>query len=101
VRPEKIRIGVEAPGSHAELNVLRGVVEEPIYSGFQTKYIIHLAGGSAVTVFRQHANWSEGVPDIRWKDEVYLSWSARDSVVVESDVVADNARPAASGAPRP
>jgi spermidine/putrescine transport system ATP-binding protein len=87
VRPEKIRIGSEAPGPHSELNVLRGVVEEPIYSGFQTKYIIHLPGGGAVTVFRQHANWSEGVPDIRWKDEVYLSWSARDSVVVESDAV--------------
>jgi spermidine/putrescine transport system ATP-binding protein len=89
VRPEKIRIGAEAPGPHAELNVLRGVVEEPIYSGFQTKYIIHLPGGGVVTVFRQHANWSEGVPDIRWKDEVYLSWSARDSVVVESDARRD------------
>jgi spermidine/putrescine transport system ATP-binding protein len=96
VRPEKIRIGVEAPGPHAELNVLRGVVEEPIYSGFQTKYIIHLSGGGAVTVFRQHANWSEGVPDIRWKDEVYLSWSARDSVVVESDYVARGATPPAA-----
>jgi spermidine/putrescine transport system ATP-binding protein len=92
VRPEKIRIGAEAPGPHEELNVLRGMVEEPIYSGFQTKYIVNLPGGAAVTVFRQHANWSEGVPDIRWKDEVYLSWSARDSVVVESD-----AAPAAEG----
>jgi spermidine/putrescine transport system ATP-binding protein len=85
VRPEKIRIGSDSPGPHEELNVLRGLVEEPIYSGFQTKYIIHLPGGGAVTVFRQHANWSEGVPDIQWKDEVYLSWSARDAVVVESD----------------
>jgi spermidine/putrescine transport system ATP-binding protein len=89
VRPEKIRIGSEPPSASqealAELNVLRGAVEEPIYSGFQTKYIIHLSGGGSVTVFRQHANWSEGVPDIRWKDEVYLSWSARDCVVVESD----------------
>jgi len=91
VRPEKIRIGVDAPGPHEELNVLHGVVEEPIYSGFQTKYIIHLPGGGAVTVFRQHANWSEGVPDIRWKDEVYLSWSARDSVVVESDAAVGGA----------
>jgi spermidine/putrescine transport system ATP-binding protein len=85
VRPEKIRIAAESPGSLPELNVLRGVVEEPIYSGFQTKYIIHLESGATVTVFRQHANWSEGVPDLRWKDKVFLSWSARDSVVVESD----------------
>jgi spermidine/putrescine transport system ATP-binding protein len=85
VRPEKIRIAAEPPGRLPELNVLRGVVEEPIYSGFQTKYIIQISGGNGVTVFRQHANWSEGVPDLRWKDAVYLSWSARDSVVVESD----------------
>lgn len=85
VRPEKVRIGRQNPGDHPELNILRGVVEEPIYSGFQTKYIIHLPGGGVFIVFRQHANWSEGVPDIRWKDEVYLSFSARDSVVVESD----------------
>jgi hypothetical protein len=81
----------------AELNVLRGIVEEPIYSGFQTKYIIHLPGGGGVTVFRQHANWSEGIPDLRWKDEVYLSWSARDSVVVESDATAGVATGPAAG----
>jgi spermidine/putrescine transport system ATP-binding protein len=102
VRPEKVRIGALPPGPHDELNVLKGMVEEPIYSGFQTKYIIHLPGGGVVTVFRQHANWSEGVPDIRWKDEVYLSWSARDSVVVESDAkpsgaVASAPRPAGDG----
>lgn len=85
VRPEKIRIGAVSPGLHPDLNILRGVVEEPIYSGFQTKYFIRLGGGAAVTVFRQHANWSEGTPDIRWKDEVFVSWSARDAVVVESD----------------
>jgi spermidine/putrescine transport system ATP-binding protein len=85
VRPEKVRIAATAPGAISELNVLKGVVEEPIYSGFQTKYIVRLPGGDSVTVFRQHANWSEGLPDIEWKDEVYLSWSARDAVVVESD----------------
>jgi hypothetical protein len=36
-----------------------------------------------VTVYRQHANWSEGIPDIEWKDEVYLSFSAADMVIVE------------------
>jgi len=99
VRPEKIRIGADIPGTHSELNIKRGVVEEPIYSGFQTKYIIHLPGGGAVTVFRQHANWSEGVPDIRWKDEVYLSWSARDSVVVESEAPRGGADPIGATSP--
>jgi spermidine/putrescine transport system ATP-binding protein len=84
VRPEKIRIGADQPLGFPELNVRRGVVSEPIYSGFQTKYIVRLEGGGSVTVFRQHANWSEGVPDIEWKDEVFVSWSGRDAVIVES-----------------
>lgn len=81
IRPEKIRISSEKPEAE-HLNILRGVVEEPVYSGFQTKYIVRADGGSRVEVFRQHANWSEGIPDIEWKDEVYLSFSARDMVIV-------------------
>ncbi len=81
IRPEKIRISNDIPhGEH--LNVLKGVVEEPVYSGFQTKYIVRVEGGSRMTIFRQHANWSEGIPDIEWKDEVYLSFAARDLVIV-------------------
>jgi spermidine/putrescine transport system ATP-binding protein len=84
IRPEKIRITDEAPSGH-NLNVVRGIVEEPVYSGFQTKYVVQAEGGSRITIFRQHANWSEGVPDIEWKDEVYLSFSARDMVIVEKN----------------
>ncbi len=94
VRPEKIRIGADEPLGFPELNVRRGRVSEPIYSGFQTKYIIKLDSGGSVTVFRQHANWSEGGPDIEWKDEVFVSWSARDAVVVESNVAAKPPDPA-------
>jgi spermidine/putrescine transport system ATP-binding protein len=60
------------------------MVDEPIYSGFQSKYYVRTPGGGHLVVFRQHAQWSEGVPDIKWKDEVWLSWSARDAVVVEA-----------------
>ena len=82
IRPEKIRISTEKLEGPA-INVLHGVVHEPVYSGFQTKYIIRADLGALLTVFRQHANWSEGIPDIEWKDEVYLSFSARDMVIVE------------------
>ena len=85
VRPEKLqitRIKPETP--RGDTNMLAGRVEEPIYSGFQSKYFVRTAAGAILVVFRQHAQWSEGVPDIRWKDEVYVSWSARDAVIVES-----------------
>jgi spermidine/putrescine transport system ATP-binding protein len=83
VRPEKIRISPDKPEGVPSLNILRGTVEEPVYSGFQTKYIVRAESGALITVFRQHANWSEGIPDIAWKDEVYISFSAGDVVVVE------------------
>ena len=85
VRPEKLRISLAAPSiSPTETNVARGIVEEPIYSGFQTKYYVRTGPSTSLVVFRQHAQWSEGSPDINWKNEVYLSWSARDAVVVET-----------------
>jgi len=84
IRPEKIRISDDRP-SGKELNVVHGIVEEPVYSGFQTKYIVRADGGARITIFRQHANWSEGIPDIEWKDEVFLSFSARDLVIVEKN----------------
>jgi len=82
IRPEKIRISNDRP-SGPELNILHGVVEEPVYSGFQTKYIVRTDAGAKIIIFRQHANWSEGIPDIEWKDEVFLSFSAKDMVIVE------------------
>lgn len=84
IRPEKIRISNDKPEG-ANLNIIHGIVEEPVYSGFQTKYIVRAEGGSRITIFRQHANWSEGIPDIEWKDEVNLSFSARDMVIVEKN----------------
>ncbi|MFZ5859766.1 MAG: ABC transporter ATP-binding protein [Spirochaetota bacterium] len=84
IRPEKIRISADLPNTNGgRINVLHGIVAEPIYSGFQTKYVVQLDTGMMVTVYRQHANWSEGIPDIEWKDEVYLSFSASDMVIVE------------------
>jgi spermidine/putrescine transport system ATP-binding protein len=84
IRPEKIRISAEMPDTNGgKINVLHGSVMEPIYSGFQTKYVVQLDSGVLLTIYRQHANWSEGVPDIEWKDEVYLSFSAADMVIVE------------------
>ena len=84
IRPEKIRISDDKPVGK-DLNIEHGIVEEPVYSGFQTKYVVCTDAGSRITIFRQHANWSEGIPDIAWKDEVYLSFSARDMVIVEKN----------------
>jgi spermidine/putrescine transport system ATP-binding protein len=84
VRPEKVRIGLEKPSTtrHA-INYFAGVVDEPIYSGFQTKFYVKTDNGAVIKVFKQHADWSDEGPEIAWKDRVWLSFSAEDAYVVE------------------
>jgi spermidine/putrescine transport system ATP-binding protein len=108
IRPEKILISKEKPTpKRGDINILHGIVNEPIYSGFQTKFYIKIDdidGEAAVNgaslktvptvesstdknitlrVMKQHAVYSDDGPDIVWKDEVYVTWSAVDSYIVE------------------
>jgi spermidine/putrescine transport system ATP-binding protein len=84
VRPEKIVINTEKPTIRREdINLFQGVVDEPIYSGFQTKFYVKVKDNSLVRVIKQHSKYSDEGPDIVWKDSVYLSWSASDGYVVE------------------
>ncbi|MDR0323947.1 MAG: ABC transporter ATP-binding protein [Treponema sp.] len=92
IRPEKIVISKEKPATKREdINLFSGTVDEPIYSGFQTKFYVYASEGRSgqanektlLRVIKQHANYSDEGPDIRWKDKVYLSWSALDGYIVE------------------
>ena len=84
IRPEKIVISKDKPATKREdINLLQGIVDEPIYSGFQSKFYVQTTNKTLVKVIKQHANYSDEGPDIRWKDSVYLSWSALDGYIVE------------------
>ncbi len=84
VRPEKLKITGHKPSRVGkDINLFSGVVEEPIYSGFQTKYYVRLDNGTVVKVQMQHTNYMDEGPDIEWKDQVYVSWSAEDGYIVE------------------
>lgn len=85
IRPEKIRITLEPPftGGRTDINVFSGVVEEPIYSGFQSKFYVRLETGKIIKVFKQHTDYMDNGPVIHWKDKVYVSWSAEDAYIVE------------------
>lgn len=84
IRPEKIVISTEKPPTQREdINFFEGLVDEPIYSGFQTKFYVRVSENVVFKVIKQHANYSDEGPDIVWKDSVYLSWSANDGYIVE------------------
>jgi spermidine/putrescine transport system ATP-binding protein len=83
IRPEKILISTEKPATRrADINQCQGVVDEPVYSGFQTKFYVKTASGVLLRVMKQHAVYSDEGPDIIWKDNVFLSWSANDGYIV-------------------
>jgi spermidine/putrescine transport system ATP-binding protein len=83
IRPEKIVISKERPATkRADINLFQGAVDEPIYSGFQTKFYVKTPKNLLIRVIKQHANYSDEGPDIVWKDQVYLSWSANDGYIV-------------------
>jgi spermidine/putrescine transport system ATP-binding protein len=84
IRPEKIVITKEMPATKRDdINLLQGTVDEPIYSGFQTKFYVQVKNKTLIRVIKQHANYSDEGPDIRWKESVFLSWSAVDGYIVE------------------
>jgi spermidine/putrescine transport system ATP-binding protein len=83
IRPEKIVISKDRPSTRREdINLFQGTVDEPIYSGFQTKFYVKVLEKNIIRVIKQHANYSDEGPDIVWKDEVFLSWSANDGYIV-------------------
>jgi spermidine/putrescine transport system ATP-binding protein len=83
VRPEKIVISKERPSTKREdINLFQGTVDEPIYSGFQTKFYVKVYDKTLIRAVKQHAKYYDEGPDIVWKDEVYISWSANDGYIV-------------------
>jgi spermidine/putrescine transport system ATP-binding protein len=101
VRPEKVVISKEKPATRREdINTFRGIVEEPIYSGFQTKFFVKVNENTLIRSIKQHARYYDEGPDIVWKDEVYLSWSANDGYIVgaaEENGRAPETQPGAPG----
>jgi spermidine/putrescine transport system ATP-binding protein len=84
VRPEKLRISQEKPAVNgkAGVNVFEGRVDEPVYTGFQSKYSVRHGSGVDFKVYHQHASYEEEESLIAWKEKVWVSWSANDGFIV-------------------
>ena len=84
IRPEKIHIGLERP-AHVppEMNVLEGVVDEIIYTGFQSKFFLKTSHNFMFRVFKQHVRFFNDEKSINWKDTAYIWWNAKDGYIVE------------------
>jgi spermidine/putrescine transport system ATP-binding protein len=101
VRPEKIVISKERPSTKREdINLFQGTVDEPIYSGFQTKFYVKVRDRVLIRAVKQHATYYDEGPYSVWKDDVYISWSANDGYIVElKEAAGTDAGGGAAGVP--
>ena len=86
IRPEKIQIVLKEEAvltKDEHRNVFHGFVEEPVYSGFQSKFYVKLDNGTIVKVFKQHTTYLDDGPEIEWKDKVTIMWRAIDGYLVK------------------
>ncbi len=83
VRPEKIRITKNKPTEESHRNILKGVADKLIYTGFQTKFFVDTSDNYQFKVFKQHVKYFLDEPMIDWYDEVYIWWSSDDGYLVE------------------
>jgi spermidine/putrescine transport system ATP-binding protein len=83
VRPEKISLTKDPPSdSGVDRNCFKCVVDEIIYTGFQSKYFVRYGErGSLLRAFRQHSDNHE--TPLTFGDTVYVSWKAVDGFIVE------------------
>ncbi len=82
IRPEKIRISKTHPEKIKNVNILKGFVDEVIYTGFQSRYYVKV-DNILFKVIKQHIKYYMDEVPINWKDEVYIWWYVDDEYIVE------------------
>jgi putative spermidine/putrescine transport system ATP-binding protein len=87
VRPEKIRLlepgEPAAPGSHQE----RGRIEDVIYLGAVTRYVVELAAGGTLTVVRQNLESVSGEAFAARGREVTVAWHEDQTFEIGTEAV--------------
>ena len=85
LRPEKIKISNNKPNYlHDNYNILHGMIEEVIYTGFQSKLFIKVENSDKlINVFNPHIEYLVEEEIYEWKEEVYIFWNYEDAYLVE------------------
>lgn len=88
LRPEKLNIQRTEPSAEEKINRVKGVVEEIVYLGSQTRYWVRV-GVYRVEVVRLHRRFLLDEKPIDWDEPVWLTWHADDGYMLERYSVVD------------
>lgn len=80
IRPEKVRIGLDAPAEGA-VNAVAGTVWDIGYIGDTSIYHVKVDGGATMRATVANTTRSVDRP-ITWEDRVWLTWSRHAGVVL-------------------
>ena len=83
VRPEKIRILSEGDPAGAGMTVEAGTVEEVVYVGMSTRYVVRLDRGEQLVAVRQNMDATEDAQKLQGRP-VRLAWTRHHTFVLES-----------------
>lgn len=87
IRPEKLKITKERFSEEISkssfVNIFKGVVNERIYLGTHSNYIVSINQDYQMKVYRQHVRYLLDEDIIDWNDEVYVWWFADDSFLIK------------------
>ncbi len=87
LRPEKIGLSRTKPRNQDDFNIIRGVIEDILYVGTHTQYIVKV-GNLKFRVFNQHKRvyFDDAAPD--WEEPVWLFWHDTDSWLIDEEAPA-------------
>jgi len=85
LRPEKIKVDTEPRYTDNDnYKVIKGTVDEVIYTGFQSKLFIKVDGvNRIINVYDQHRDFLTDEELFEWKEKVYFYWHYEDAYLVE------------------
>ena len=82
IRPEKFRISKARPELNQHHNLVSGQVEEVVYLGSQTKYLVRVQD-YRLAITQQHSRFMLDETPIRWEDRVFIWWHADDGFMLD------------------
>ncbi len=82
VRPEKFRLSTSKPTLDPLHNLVPGRVEEVVYLGSQTKYLVRVQE-YRLSIAQQHSRFILDERPIRWEDDVWVWWHADDGYMLD------------------
>jgi spermidine/putrescine transport system ATP-binding protein len=84
LRPEKIALSLTKPRAQEDINVIQGVIEDILYLGTHTQYIVKV-GNLKFRVFSQHKRvyFDDAAPD--WEETVWLFWHDTDTWLIDEE----------------